>query len=208
MSLAPSKRESAGFYVHLSETNAETTKLGSFLVPLCSALSHGAFVRRSRVPHALRPMIFVCGAHTNASFVTSRSAALTSLVTWSSYMSVCRRGSNIARVSHRRVAQAFDLAGINNTGGGPSFAHFAKGGSGNVRTPGRTPVISAASLPALAKNARTGHPHLYYWRGNQNRKVCHPPRGTAATGVARIQWRLMSRCCFRSCDLNRNLQTD
>jgi hypothetical protein len=29
----------------------------------------------------------------------------------------------------RRMAQAFDLTGIPNTAGAPSFAHFAKGGS-------------------------------------------------------------------------------
>jgi len=45
----------------------------------------------------------------------------------------------------RRVSQAFDFAAINNTGGAPSFAHFAKGGSGNVRTTGRTHVVSAMS---------------------------------------------------------------
>ena len=28
-----------------------------------------------------------------------------------------------------RVAQAFDLVGISNAAGAPSFAHFAKGGS-------------------------------------------------------------------------------
>src|SRR5271157_3180272 len=34
---------------------------------------------------------------------------------------------------------------------------------------------SAASPPTLAKNARMGHPQLCYWRGNQNRRVGHPP---------------------------------
>jgi len=48
------------------------------------------------------------------------------------------------------MTQAFDLAGTNNTGGAPSFAHFAKGGSRNVRTTGRTHVVSAVSLPALS----------------------------------------------------------
>jgi len=47
------------------------------------------------------------------------------------------------RELHRRVAQAFDLAGINHTGGAASFAFFAKGGSGNVRTTGRMHVVFA-----------------------------------------------------------------
>jgi hypothetical protein len=69
-----------------------------------------------------------------------------------------------------RVAQAFDLAGITNTGGAPSFAFLAKGGHHERIRNGvcaeRTKVASAASLPApstssgqaLAQNARTGHP--------------------------------------------------
>jgi hypothetical protein len=40
--------------------------------------------------------------------------------------------------SSRRVAPAFDLAGTTSAGGAPSFAHFAKGGSWNVHTMGRT----------------------------------------------------------------------
>ena len=60
-----------------------------------------------------------------------------------------------------RVAQAFDLAGAKNKVGAPSLAHLAKGG--NLGTHARlgcraTKVVSAGSLPALAKNARTGHP--------------------------------------------------
>src|ERR1019366_5800404 len=46
--------------------------------------------------------------------------------------------SNGQPLERSQVAQAFDLAGVNNTGGAPSFAHFAKGGRGNVRTLGRT----------------------------------------------------------------------
>jgi len=45
--------------------------------------------------------------------------------------------------------------------GAPSFAHFARAGTWNASATGcaeRTKVVSAASLPALAKNARTGHP--------------------------------------------------
>jgi hypothetical protein len=60
-----------------------------------------------------------------------------------------------------RVAQAFDLAGARNIVGTPSFAHFAKGGN-LVRVRDRVALsgksVSAASLPALAKSARTGHP--------------------------------------------------
>jgi len=52
----------------------------------------------------------------------------------------------------RRVAQAFDLAGITNTGGAPSFAFLAKGGYHERIRNGvcaeRTKVASAASLPA------------------------------------------------------------
>src|ERR1039458_8669295 len=70
----------------------------------------------------------------------------------------------------RRVAQAFDLGGIAGAGGTPSFAHFAKGGSWNVHTMGRTHVASTASRPALAKNARTGYPQSCNRRGNQNRR--------------------------------------
>jgi len=42
--------------------------------------------------------------------------------------------------------------------GAPSFAHCAKGGSGDVEILERTAVVLAASHPALAKKARTGHP--------------------------------------------------
>jgi len=74
-----------------------------------------------------------------------------------------------------RMAQAFDLAGTTSAGGAPSFAHFAKGGSGNAHPMGRAHVVSTSSRPALAKNARTGHPQSCYRRGNQNRRSGHPP---------------------------------
>jgi len=48
------------------------------------------------------------------------------------------------------VAQAFDLVGTSNTRGALSFAHFAKGGIRNVRTTGRTHVVSVSSLPVLS----------------------------------------------------------
>ena len=66
--------------------------------------------------------------------------------------------------SEWRVAQALDLAGTSNTVGAPFFAFFAKGGNheriDNRVCAERTKVVSAASPPALAKNARTGHPQL------------------------------------------------
>jgi len=60
------------------------------------------------------------------------------------------------------VAQAFDLAGITNTVGPPSFALLAKGEYNERIRKGvcgeRTKVAPAASPPTLAKNARMGHP--------------------------------------------------
>src|ERR1022692_2238120 len=84
----------------------------------------------------------------------------------------------------RRVAQVFDLAGTLALGGAPSFAHFAKGGSWNVHTMGRTHVASTASRPALAKNARTGYPQSCNRRGNQNRRPGHPPAVPWSINVA------------------------
>jgi hypothetical protein len=97
-----------------------------------------------------------------------------------------------------RVAQVFDLAGITNTAGAPSFAHFAKGGSrrclrrGSItlrcrecsvgRTTGNN--VQTASPPTLAKNARMGRPFIMrapslpIWasskriRANAGEKVC------------------------------------
>src|SRR5579862_1046700 len=57
----------------------------------------------------------------------------------------------------RRMAQALDLAGITNTGGAPSFAFFAKGGSRKCRHPvglitclQQNQIAHAASRPTLA----------------------------------------------------------
>jgi hypothetical protein len=62
----------------------------------------------------------------------------------------------------RRVTQAFDLAGITNTVGCPVLRVL---GEGRVPRPQTQRVLcrtdkvaSSASIPALAKNARTGHP--------------------------------------------------
>jgi hypothetical protein len=61
------------------------------------------------------------------------------------------------------------------TVGAPSFAQFAKGGNHerirNVFME-RAWVASAASLPALANNARTGHP-LYWYRARD--QMPEPP---------------------------------
>jgi len=82
------------------------------------------------------------------------------------------------------VAQAFDLAGITNTVGAPSFAFLAKGGHQERIRNGvcaeRTKVASAASLPALAKSARTGHPlHRWRTRPSSERRATRTVRGRA-----------------------------
>ena len=75
----------------------------------------------------------------------------------------------------RRVAQALPPGA--KTVGAPSFAHFAKGGNlERMRDQGcaePTKVVSAASLPALAKNARTGHPQ-HRWRTQTSSKGAPP----------------------------------
>ena len=84
----------------------------------------------------------------------------------------------------RRVAQAFELAGTTSAVSAPSFARFVKGGSWNIHTMGRTHVVSTASRPALAKNARTGHPRLCYWSGNHKPKGGHLPTSRGETWCA------------------------
>jgi hypothetical protein len=88
--------------------------------------------------------------------------------------------------NNRRVAQPFDPAGITNTVGATSFAHFAKGGYheriGNGVCAERTKVASAASPPALANNAGTGHPRFRIGKENAE-KLGHPPAHATRIGV-------------------------
>jgi hypothetical protein len=68
---------------------------------------------------------------------------------------------NLSYTEARRVAQAFDLAGTINIVVAPSFAHFAKGGNlkrMRDRVGERTKIVSAASLPALAKKRKDWAP--------------------------------------------------
>jgi len=60
-----------------------------------------------------------------------------------------------------RGGPASDLADAENAVGAPSFAHSAKGGKHKCMRNGvlcRATGALAASQPALANNARTGHP--------------------------------------------------
>src|SRR5438270_3971792 len=77
--------------------------------------------------------------------------------------------SVISERSVRRVAQAFDLAGITNTMGAPFLRAVCEGRESRTHTQSgsrgrdKKMVLTAsrlltASRPALAKNARTGHP--------------------------------------------------
>src|SRR5208337_2954363 len=56
-------------------------------------------------------------------------------------------------MAHRRVAQPSDNK---RRGGAPSFAHFAKGGSWNIHTMGRTHVLSTVPCPAPSTPLRAG----------------------------------------------------
>src|ERR1035437_9338392 len=63
----------------------------------------------------------------------------------------------------RRVAQAFDLAGITNTVGAQSFAHFAKGGS-------RDCLLRRGADSSRRRSKRNLRPALIHLR------VPHPKR--------------------------------
>ena len=70
--------------------------------------------------------------------------------------------------------------GITNTVGALSFAQFAKGGNpermrNSVSAERAKPIMSAASPPALAKNARTGHPQHRWHTRSPIRRPGHPP---------------------------------
>jgi hypothetical protein len=60
------------------------------------------------------------------------------------------------------MAQTLDLAGMTNTVGAPSFAHFAKGGNHERLRNGfaqkAKTLCQQHPYPPLQKNARTGHP--------------------------------------------------
>jgi hypothetical protein len=78
----------------------------------------------------------------------------------------------------RRVAQAFDLAGISNTAGAPLLRSLQGRESGMHASSGfahaatTNQIARAASQPTLAKNARMGHPP-WEWC---NARMGHPPR--------------------------------
>jgi len=57
-----------------------------------------------------------------------------------------------------------DFAAPSNTMGAPSFAQFAKGGSRECLRREPIDLVLAASPPALAKSARTGHPRFWLCR--------------------------------------------
>src|SRR5690242_5238457 len=106
------------------------------------------------------------------------------------------------------MAQPFNLAGITYTVGAPSFAQFAKGGNLERMRNGicaeGTKVVPAASLPALAKNARTGHPLVWSLPGRARwaavRAVSEPltPRYLCQrpTGARSSTRRLLCAACL------------
>lgn len=76
------------------------------------------------------------------------------------------------------MARAFDLVGITTTVGAPSFAHFAKGGTTNAYATGfvqKYKVVSAASLPALAKKRRKDGAPSAQMAKTSSQRLGHPP---------------------------------
>jgi hypothetical protein len=61
----------------------------------------------------------------------------------------------------RRVAQLLISPGRTDDVGAPSFARFAKVGNAKFGSASQPIWYPAASLPALAKCARTGHPLVW-----------------------------------------------
>jgi len=96
---------------------------------------------------------------------------------WEGFRTVFGKGTSFTRaVKPHKISRAggFDFAGIRNTEGAPSFAHFAKGGNHEHMRNGfraeTDKVLSAATPPTLAKNARMGHPQLKRSRQKHHRQ--------------------------------------
>ena len=86
----------------------------------------------------------------------------------------------------RRLAQALvlDLAGTGSGEGAPSFSRFLREGwEAKCSHNGTNNIVSAASPPALAKNARTRHPELWCGKEKQPQKLGQP-RAPPVTAIS------------------------